>query len=413
MAAYTPSTLPEPQVWMAFAKDWQDQTEHQPPVSTDFANVTDDVLDLTITWGRQSWMDDARAGTLTLRMTDDAREYEPEYASGARYPNIVPGVPVIIWDNNGDEGWWFGWVDYWYNRYEPEWDGGQTLVQVGAVDALGWLAGLRTSTAIASGDAYDQINDLLDDVGWRSGTDGRLIDTKFNIQNTLQAYTPDNESALSVLQLICRSVGAYCAAVPSYTSSDWSSAVKVENRYNPQPTETVLATFNDDESAHDYKRFGTMYARQNLINRAEVTRVGGTTQVSTDGTSRGLYGTQDVALSGLLLASDGECQDYADFMVQRNKDPERWGEQLDWQIAVGINYGSSQFTPVRFNERARVSRRPLGGTVFTKDYTIQGGTLNWQPGGPIDVTWFLSPFEWQEWWELGDSQLGTETRLGW
>ena len=134
-------------VEMALGYDWQDTS----PVWTD---VTAYVREAVFEYGRQRQLDRAEAGTCSLTLSNADRRFEPDYASGAYYPNIKLGVPVRIAPTVGVTTYplWYGFVTSWPQDW-PGVGGQDATVRVAAVDAFQFLARADVSAyaALVSG----------------------------------------------------------------------------------------------------------------------------------------------------------------------------------------------------------------------------------------------------------------------
>lgn len=405
-------------VYAAFGHEWSEYSIDL----NEYTEITDYVLSVSVSWGRRSWLEDHRAATAIVTLRDPDRRFEPEYASGTYYPDVVPWVPIFITLDRGsstDSPVFAGYVESWRTRYPPGDKRG--IVTVRATDALGILARYTVDMTV-TGDTGDQmVADILDDIGW---PDPRMRQLTAGT-STLQSYTV-NTNALAACQLIARSEGGSLYAWPYYLSFGfgWESCgpwIKFDPRYSASGASSSAGVeFSDDhvaDSANPYRTETIFeYAADGIFNRAEVTRIGGTTQTHTDATSIDSYGERTKTLSGLLLATDAECDDYARYIVARHKDPAR-RITVKTQLAVGgLAWDSVPGNIQSINSVLSVKRRPQGGAAFTEKVIVEGGRYQHTTGKAVRLTYFTRPYQWYQWWALDSdhsSQLEETTRLGW
>lgn len=399
--------------YLGFGYGWGDSWQ-----SDDSGNLAAYVQSIAISWGRRSWFEDHRPAELTMTLSDPDRRFEPEWASGAYYPNVVPGVPVYLDFTLGSVHYpaFCGFAESWATRY-PSGDP-VGLVTVRATDGLAQLARTQVAASITGATGDVMVQDILDEVGWPltlGGTAG---------QSTLTNYTVAID-ALTACRLITHSEGGVLYALPEpwpESPGQIGSRILWKGRYaNTTVSPSSAVTFSDNPSgdtANPYF-FETLfeYDTDNIYNRAEITRAGGTTQVSTNAASIAAYGERTISRTGLLLATDNEALDQANWLVARHKDPKRY-ITLRTQIAVGGNNweGGLPTALQMTNQIALIKRRPQGGTAFNEYVIIDGGEITHRRGGPVELTYYCRPFKWEQWWTLGSvlsSQLGVSTRLAW
>jgi len=134
---------------------------------------------------------------------------------------------------------------------------------------------------------------------------------------TLQADTvAENTNALQYLQLVDTTENGQL-----FMSR--SGAVTFKNRvFNPSFISTVV--FADDSTANAirYSNIEVIYGSENLYNRVAVTRNGGTTQVADSTTSQATYGVASFSIDGVLLTSDTEAFNLANYLVGLYDEPE-------------------------------------------------------------------------------------------
>ena len=126
---------PTPVVEVAFGFGPYDE-----PSPGDWIDVTDYVLEVSTQRGRESEFEQFPAGTATVTLLNDARQFDPLNTTGDHYGDLVANVPIRIYaDLDGtDHHVWRGFVDGWPAEYT---DGGyRSEVKVQCTDAFKILA---------------------------------------------------------------------------------------------------------------------------------------------------------------------------------------------------------------------------------------------------------------------------------
>lgn len=186
---------------------------------------------------------------------------------------------------------------------------------------------------------------------------------------------------------------------------------------------------NDDNSVHVTERDGAIQGNPTWVNSVgaskvrdielemsdaivyndvRVTRSGGTEQVASDGMSQQDYGYRSLEKTGLLMTTDAEALSMAQYVLGQHKDahlrvlsltidPEADPADL-WPKVLGFDLGT----------KIQVT---LADAAIDEPYFIEGiehrfGPMFWE------TKWWLSRADPFEYWVLGTSKLGTETRLG-
>jgi hypothetical protein len=134
---------------------------------------------------------------------------------------------------------------------------------------------------------------------------------------TLQADTvAENTNALQYLQLVDTTENGQL-----FMSR--SGAVTFKNRaFNPSFISTVVFADDATPNAIRYSNIGVMYGSENLYNRVTITRNGGSPQVADSTTSQNAYGVAAFSIDGVLLTTDAEALNFANYLVGLYDEPE-------------------------------------------------------------------------------------------
>jgi len=154
------------------------------------------------------------------------------------------------------------------------------------------------------------------------------------------------------------------------------------------------------------------YSADKILNEVRGNRKGGTTQTATDSTSQSSYlkRVDDSTLRDLEVTTDGEIVDAVNWRLNHYKDPisRPLRIMVKPQTATEWNAVASR----EIGHRITLNRRPPGGGTISKDVLIEHIEDQVPQMGDYSFIFDVSPAEAQNYWILGTSQLGTDTRLG-
>ncbi len=388
------------QVLVAFASDPFDAA----PVWTD---ITRDVQNITIKRGRQSELARMEAGTATIRLKNQQGNYWPNNASGAYFPNVLPGKKVQIRATYAGvpyylyTGFATGWPPKWLSK-----GGLNPIVSIKCVDLIKNLSNYDLNTVGYAQEASGtRVGNVLDDIGWPAGL--RAVDAG---QETIQASGAiADEKAMTHLFLVQDSEYGiiYIAGNGDVTFEDRAHRFVA-------PHITSQAIFGDDLGENFYADLVPEYDDEFIFNDIRITREGGVQQVRADAASKTAYGTRTHSKTGLLMTTDPEANDMAGYKLRLYKDPVLRARSLKilgardpdraWPKILG--YDISTRITVRRNEAS-----------IDEDYFIEGVShqidlQNWK----WQTSWQLSNATDQMFWILGVAgygELGEKTWLAW
>jgi hypothetical protein len=325
--------------------------------------IDGDAYDIQIRRGRSRELDEFEAGTCTVVLHNHDRTYDDTNAASALFGNVIPGkrVSVSIWNQVVFEGT----VEDWDNDWSVDEDASATMF---AVDGLGQLA-LREFdewTTTASQTAGTRIDAALNrpEVDYSISRD---LDTGVS---SLQA---DNvtwgSNVLNYLQLVAKS-----DAGRLFVTRD--GTLRYQDRQaliNP----VSEADFADDSTGVHFHGITTTVGADLFFNRVGVDREGGTLQTSEDVTSQHDAGIRALSMSGLLMDTDDQASDMADWMLGLYKTPSTRVSS----IMVKINALSA-------SDRGYITQLDIGDVV----------TVSWTPqhiGASLDQVLVVEGIEHQ------------------
>jgi hypothetical protein len=131
--------------------------------------------------------------------------------------------------------------------------------------------------------------------------------------------------------------------------------------------------FSDAGTAIPYNGITVNYGTELLFNRAVVSRLDGGPLPSENAASIAEYGVVSLELNGLLMSTNADAQNLADFIVNKYSDPELRIDSLDVQLAGLGTAAQTQVLGLELADIIRVEFQPndIGDTIV-KDVQIIG-----------------------------------------
>lgn len=276
---------------------------------TIFYDLTSDVRGISINRGKANYIDNISAGEVVVELNNRNRYYDPTFAAGPYYGQIVPKRAVRISSN--DVVQFSGLVDDWNLLYEPN---GEAIATFVASDGFVFLnnqtLNAGTATVQQSG---ARVSAVLDDPTVNWPTDLRRIDT--GLHQLGADVIADNTNALSYLQLVEQSEGGriFISKDGYVTFKDQSVTVGTGS----------VVELSDNGTGIPYQNMIVVYGSEQLYNEVVLESAVTTTQVTaTDTDSISQYGIFNLTQTGLLTNSDTQLADWATNLVKRFSEPE-------------------------------------------------------------------------------------------
>jgi hypothetical protein len=275
---------------------------------TIFFDVTQYVKGFSTRRGKSRQLDRYSTGQASIVFDNNSRYFDPEYTASPYYGQIIPRREVRI--TSGADVIYFGSVDDWNLNYEPN---GDNFAEAICSDGFRVLANQTlhdiTNSVQTSG---ERVNAILSqpEINW--GSDARQIDAGLQ---TLGADTIDaGENALSYLQKVE-------ASEPGALFIGKAGKIQFRDRaVAPTSDVTVLA---DDGTGISYQGMKVVYGSELLYNDIEIsTVITGNTATAGDSLSQGIYGILTLSQKDLLMETDLDAQELADWYAQLYSSPE-------------------------------------------------------------------------------------------
>jgi hypothetical protein len=255
--------------------------------------------------GRTALSDQFQTGALTLRITDQNGDFNPQNVSGPYYNLLTPMKKVQITATYGSVTYpiFSGFITSYVTTYPNESDDTVAITTIQAVDAfrLAQIAQISTVTDATAGQlSGTRISKILDQIDWPDSM--RDIDAGLT---TMQADPSTNRTALSALTAV--STSEYGALyVDGYGSFVFQDRAVTVGSIGATPT-----VFADNGTGIVY--FDASWTLNDVLifNKATITRSGGTAQVASNQASIDKYFLHSYYLDSLLMETDAVALDYA------------------------------------------------------------------------------------------------------
>jgi hypothetical protein len=336
-------------------------------------DVSNQVNRIETNRGRTALSDEFQTGSLTLRITDQNGDFNPQNVSGPYYNLLTPMKKVQITATYGSVTYpiFAGYITSYVTTYPQESeDVAMTTIQ--AVDAfrLAQLAQISTVAGTSAGQLSGaRVDDILDQISWPASQ--RDIDPGLT---TLQADPSTNRTALQALFTVANSeYGAiYVDADNNFVFQDRGVTA---GSIGGTPT-----VFADDGSGISYFDATWILNDVLIFNKATITRVGGSPQVALNQASIDKYFLHSYFLDNLLMESDAVALDYAQaYIASRQETSIRVDAIVLDLYTPSYNSGIVAALDLDFFDPITVKTTQPGGSILEKTLQIFGVRMNITP----------------------------------
>ena len=280
-----------------------------------FFDITDRLISASTSRGKNQALDRIDAGNLNIVVDNFDRLFDPLYANGFYFGQLIPGKEIRISCN--DFPVIYGTIDDIDIAYEP---GNRSIASFQATDGLSFLTQNNLPEVFPdvelSGARVTRILDLPE-IDWPA--DKRSIDTG----NSLMSDTDvaQGTQAIGYLQLVATSESGEV-----FVSKDNNFVFKERNSTPNLPN----IIFTDEASISGYTvipfaELGVVYGTEELYNRIVLTNdfpVFPDEATAEDLDSQVLYGPHSYNQTGLLNNELSDLESLANFLLLRFKEPQ-------------------------------------------------------------------------------------------
>lgn len=273
-----------------------------------YYDITDYVTSIEVTRGKSDDIATISAGELVVELNNRTRAFDPTYAAGPYFGNILP-KRLVRYSVNGIQQYQ-GVLDDWGLNYTPD---GDAVANFVASDGFVYLNNQTLAAGTATGQLSGaRITELLDSEFVQWPADQRDIDPG---SVTLGANTvEEGQPVLSYIQAIEQSeLGLFFI--------DKSGKATFRDRTHT-PSTTDLVTFADDGTGIGYQNLLISYGSEDLVNEVVSTSVITTTETtSVDEASQEEFGIFNATFPDLLLSTDDQVAVYNATLLAKYSQP--------------------------------------------------------------------------------------------
>lgn len=389
------------------------------PVVNDWRDVSPFVAALSIRRGRQDEDGRDEAGTATVLLLDDNRDFDPTNASGRYWPNVVPMRRVRIslrWGTTS-VGVFHGFAESFAPRWEGE-TGQLPIVELRCVDLFKSLV-----LTELDGPSYPQevtgsrINNVLNTIGWPA-TERNVATGAHTVGAETIASVDDNGKVTPATAV--GSVKTYLDSIVDaergrlFVDGD-GKVVFQDSRYRMDVTTTSQATLSDADGAINYPELATEYDDALLANDVIVTHQATEQHPNplervNNASSITKYLRRSLSLSTRII-KPGEAAAVASYYLWRRK------EARFRAPSVSLRPVANEWNTILplldvLSDRITVRRQPpQGGSAIQQEVHVEGFSLSLSPY-VATVSLDVSPADVLSEWISGTSTYGVNTIVG-
>lgn len=275
-------------------------------------DVSDQVGNISIKTGYNLLQDQFEAGSATIRIYDQTGDWNPDNPASVYAGKLLPNRKVRVQAIYGGQTYWLfsGYTSAYNYSYAKDQELAYVDVQCTDAFRLFNLSSITTVAGTSAGQTTGQrINNILDQISWPSSM--RMIDTGDTL---VQADPATTRTALQALKNCEFSEqGAF------YISPEGNAVFLSRSNLQKKAGQTPVY-FSNGGDGIDYFNITTALDDKLLINQANITRIGGTTQSASDATSVATYFPHTINQSGLVAQTDTDTLNIAKVYVATRKD---------------------------------------------------------------------------------------------
>ena len=337
-------------------------------------DVSNQVNRIETNRGRTALSDQFQTGALTLRLTDQSGDFNPQNPASPYFLLLTPmkKVQITATFNGVTYPIFSGFITSYVTTYPGESDDTVAITTIQAVDAfrLAQIAQISTVTDATAGQlSGTRINKILDQIDWPDSM--RDIDAGLT---TMQADPGTNRTALSALTTV--STSEYGAIyVDGYGSFVFQDRAVTVGSIGATPT-----VFADNGTGIVY--FDASWTLNDVLifNKATITRTGGTAQVAFNQASIDKYFLHSYFQDNLLMQTDAVALDYAQaYVASRAETTIRCDAIVLDLYTPNYDTGVVAALDLDFFDPITIITTQPGGSLLEKTLQIFGVRMNITP----------------------------------
>ena len=314
--------------------------------------------------GRDLFTDTYNSGQATVKILDPNGDFNPQNTSSPIYGYVKPLRKIQI------TGTYSGTKYYLFSGYTSEYrytyPTGQEIgyVTIISYDAFKIFNLAQIGTVVDSGDGQDtgtRIDRILTQIDWPNSM--RSTD----VGDTICQADPG--SARTALQALRTAEFSELGAFYIDTTGNTVFKSRSSTIESIDDTPTVF----NQTGGIPYANLKFSFDDKLIINSANITRIGGTTQTYTDATSVDTYFLHSVASNNLLMQTDAVAMDLASTYVASRKDSTIRIDSMTLDLSTpSYSAGITAALSLDYFDNVTISNIQPNGDTITKTLQIQG-----------------------------------------
>lgn len=331
--------------------------------------------------GRNLLTEQFQTGTATVVLADQLGYWNPQNTASPYYGQLLPLRKIQISAVNPDTGltsYLFSGYITSYNYRQSQDVGEVSTTTLTALDAtqLLTLATVSTVTGAVAGETTGaRFTRILDTISWPSGM--RDIDTGLT---TVQADPGTARTASTALQTVANTeFGAF------YISPE-GNVVFQDRTVTATSVAGTPTAFVDSGAGIRYSNAEFKLDDSQIFNQANVTATGLATQTNTDATSVATYFLHSYDITGLLMQTTTEADNWSKAMVASRKDTTIRCDSITLNLNTpSYTSGITAALTLDYFDPITVTQTQPGSSSITKTLQIFGVThsINY-----LNQSWF-------------------------
>jgi hypothetical protein len=359
----------------------------------DFSSQT---TQIAIRRGRDLFTDVYNGGMATVKILDPNGDFNPQNTSSPLYGYVKPLRKIQI------TATYSGTTYYLFSGYTSEYrytyPTGQEIgyVTVYSFDAFKIFNLAQIGTVADSGAGQDtgtRINRILTQIEWPNSM--RSIDTGDTI---CQADPGTARTALQALRI------AEFSELGAFYIDVGGNAVFKSRSATIETIDDTPTVFNQTGGI-SYANLKFAFDDKLIINSANITRMGGTTQTYTNTASVDTYFIHSVASNNLLMQTDAIAMDLATAYVNSRKDTTIRIDSMTLDLSTpNYSAGVTAALSLDFFDNVTISNIQPNGDTITKTLQIQGVNHDITPNSWFSTFTTMEPIT--DGFIIGNSEYG-------
>ena len=334
-------------------------------------DVSAQTLNISTRRNRNILQDNYESGTATIRIVDPDGYWNPQNVSSPYYGLLQPlrKIQASAIYGGVTYGLFGGYITEYRYTYPTSQDTGYCTFIIYDAFRLMYNSNVTTVTGGTAGQTTAQrVQSILSMIAWPPAFTS--IGTG---ATTVQADPGTQRTVLEAIQT-CEFTeqGAFYI--------DENGVATFKGRQYVYDAQSASPTVFNQTGGISYAGITFALDDKQIVNKASVTRIGGTTQTYSDATSIAQYFTRSITATDMLMQTDANALSLATAYVQSKKDTSIRIETITLDLTTpSYTAGVTAALSLDFFNTVDITNEQPGGSVITKKLQVQGIAHNITP----------------------------------